>query len=112
MKADDKCTYEDLNNDQIKRLVYRNGPAAVVLNAVQFKNLMGPFNERCLNNTPNHAVLLVGWNEKYWIMKNSWTANWGLNGYLYLPVNNSIHDNNCGFHKQFSQVLVNKCKNY
>ncbi|KAI2795386.1 hypothetical protein BLOT_016818 [Blomia tropicalis] len=37
MKADDKCTYEDLNNDQIKRLVYRNGPAAVVLNAVQFK---------------------------------------------------------------------------
>ena len=108
MKANDKCSYSNLNNDQIKRLIYRNGPAAVILNAAQMHNLMGPFNGRCVSSLPNHAVLLVGWNDKYWIIKNSWTVHWGINGYLYLP----IQDNNCGFYREFEQVLVNRCKNY
>ena len=38
----------------------------------------------------NHAVLITGWgvtpdtNEKYWIVKNSWSDQWGNNGYFWI----------------------------
>ena len=30
----------------------------------------------------NHAVALVGWGPGYWILKNSWGADWGESGYM------------------------------
>jgi hypothetical protein len=35
-----------------------------------------------------HAIEIVGWGEeddmKYWIVKNSWGTEWGINGYFYI----------------------------
>lgn len=38
-------------------------------------------------NLGGHAVLLVGYDDskKCFIVRNSWGANWGANGYFYLP---------------------------
>jgi C1A family cysteine protease len=44
----------------------------------------------CLNSdsistsTLNHAVLLVGYTDTEWIIKNSWGASWGSYGYIYV----------------------------
>lgn len=34
-----------------------------------------------------HAVLIVGWNDgnQAWIVRNSWAASWGDQGYFYMP---------------------------
>jgi len=44
------------------------------------------------DSTLNHQVVIVGWDDTkrtsggtgVWIVKNSWGANWGLNGYFYI----------------------------
>ena len=50
------------------------------------------------SSNPNHAVLIVGWDDNYaasnfrtpppgngaWIVKNSWGTDWGSNGFFYL----------------------------
>lgn len=41
----------------------------------------------------NHAVLLVGYTAKAWIIKNSWGTDWGAGGYAYVSRSSSY---NCG----------------
>ncbi len=48
-------------------------------------------------STVNHAVLAVGYNKaedgtKYWIVKNSWSWGWGMEGYFWIERG----DNMCG----------------
>ena len=42
----------------------------------------------CTDNSTNHAVTVVGYGEeegeKYWLIKNSWGAGWGEDGYIRL----------------------------
>jgi len=41
-------------------------------------------------NLLDHCVQLVGYNTNsptpYWIVRNSWNTNWGLNGYIHLAM--------------------------
>lgn len=48
----------------------------------------------------NHAVLAVGYGElgedKYWQLKNSWTEDWGMDGYVLLAMDTQQTGGTCG----------------
>ena len=54
----------------------------------------------------DHAVLAVGWGtlggKDYWIIKNSWSTNWGNVGYVLID----RKDNHCGVTTDATYVVV------
>ena len=54
------------------------------------------------NISNNHAVLLVGYNQTHWVIKNSWDTWWGDNGYGYID-----KANNTGIQRYVSYIKVN-----
>jgi parallel beta-helix repeat protein len=74
--------------DDIKRKILQYGPVAVGVSADEvFQSyLSGVYNAQTTSPL-NHAVVLVGWDDKQgkngvWFLRNSWGPGWGENGYM------------------------------
>jgi len=58
----------------------------------------------------NHGILAVGYDEDettgegYWIVKNSWSSKWGMNGYIHLSADNE--ENACGILTDASYPII------
>merc|ERR1712151_1356800 len=96
---DKGCKNQDL--DSLAWAVAGIGPLSVAVNAKVWKNYRGGVLsfEGCGDTDMkdlDHAVQLVGFNQKaekpYWIVRNTWSTNWGHNGYIYLEYGK----NTCG----------------
>ncbi|KAL4714099.1 hypothetical protein ACJJTC_008453 [Scirpophaga incertulas] len=57
-------------------------------------------------NALNHEVALVGYGEQdgetYWILKNSWGPEWGLDGYMHISSRNNV----CGVATEPTYVVI------
>lgn len=86
------------NENKVARAMAAKGPISVCLNAgAGWQNYkQGIFSRKCSSSYKHvdHCVQLVGYNKtgkkKYWIVRNSWNTDWGINGYLHLKMGRNL----------------------
>ena len=89
------CTTQDLQT--LKANVASHGPASICVNAESWHDYTGGVmtEKTCRRmNYPSmdHCVQLVGYSPTYWIVRNSWGRDFGIDGYIHLDVG----ENTCG----------------
>ncbi|XP_072392899.1 cathepsin L-like proteinase [Diabrotica undecimpunctata] len=79
------------DEDALMEAVAQYGPVSVSVFANNDWSLYGGgiFEHASCRGHPNHAVLAVGYTQKSWIVKNSWGAAWGEDGYIQLSLGNN-----------------------
>jgi len=102
-KWNSSCEDQDLEG--LKRHLNEVGPLAVRVNARNWHHYVSGVMtyDACGGITQadtHHAVQLVGYNAvaplPYWIVRNSWSTNWGIHGYIHLEMGR----NTCGIANQ------------
>jgi len=92
------------DEENLKVLIANFGPVSAAIDAtILFSSYAGGvfYDNTCSNEIDklNHAVLIVGYGhdkklgKDYWLVKNSWSSNWGEDGYIKMARN---RNNNCG----------------
>ncbi|THG21911.1 hypothetical protein TEA_016608 [Camellia sinensis var. sinensis] len=106
-----------VDEDQVAANLIKNGPLAVGINAAYMQTYIGGVScPYICSKHLDHGVLLVGYGsaafapirlkkKPYWIVKNSWGANWGENGYYYICRGPKSH-NVCGVDSMVSTVAA------
>ena len=103
---DGKCKYDETKATKIKTTsthgggkdrvnsmkasLSQHGPLTVAIQADIERYKKGIFDNKRCGCDMDHAVLLVGYGEEngveYWIVKNSWAADWGEDGYIRFKI--------------------------
>ena len=62
----------------------QSGPVVISISADDWEKYSSGVFKCATTAQVNHAVLLVGYTDSYWIIKNQWGALWGMSGFMYL----------------------------
>jgi len=100
------------DEEQMAAYVAENGPVVACLNSAAMMSYKGgvssPWWWSCERDYIDHGVLIVGYgvdktkNKPYWLIKNSWGADWGEDGYYRLYRGG----NTCGIKTYVSSAVV------
>ena len=88
----EEINYYNLDDNQLITLLQTEPVAIAVASSGWSSYSTGVFS--CASNAGiDHAVLLVGYTETYWIIKNQWGSSWGMAGYIHVS---RTQGSNCG----------------
>lgn len=86
---------------------YQYGPLSICVDASSWQTYTGGIiTSNCARNL-DHCVQIVGWatstsNVDYWIVRNSWGTDWGIQGYIYIERNKDL----CGIADEVTRVMI------
>lgn len=83
------------NDNEVKHSVRNNGMvlAVIPIYSMDFVNDEGIFVQSpTFALSGYHSVAIYGWNEKGWLVQNSWGDRWGKNGRCVLPYGSEIRE--------------------
>jgi cathepsin F len=99
------------DEDQMAAYLVMHGPIAIAANAEEWQFYIGGvFYLPCMTSL-DHGILIVGYGTEtdildqtmpYWIIKNSWGADWGESGYIRVERG----DGKCGVNLYASSAIV------
>ena len=86
------------------------GPVSVAIEADQrsFQSYKSGILSGICGHKLDHGVLAVGYGDGYWIVKNSWGATWGMDGYIQLKRTGGKTAGECGIASQPSYPVAGK----
>jgi len=92
------------NETAMQAAMITNGPLSVCVDASSWQNYDGGIITSC-GDSLDHCVQIVGWasdnsGTPYWIVRNSWNTDWGIDGYLYVERN----QDECGIAEEATYV--------
>ncbi|XP_045445984.1 digestive cysteine proteinase 2-like [Melitaea cinxia] len=94
--------------EALKVALVNHGPLSVSIDATELLQAYTGgvlYDPSCNPSALNHEVTLVGYGEQdgetYWIVRNSWGTNWGIDGYFHM----STRDNSCGITTEPTYVV-------
>ncbi|XP_051866379.1 cathepsin O isoform X2 [Pristis pectinata] len=95
------------NEEELMQKLLEWGPLVAVVDAVSWQDYLGGIiQHHCSHEEPNHAVVITGYDRTgdipYWIVRNSWGARWGINGYVYIKMGRNI----CGIADSIAVGIV------
>jgi len=89
---------------QMQAYLYKNGPISIAADASMWQYYYDGVWYFYCGTSLDHGILIVGWGVEtdmfgmqmpFWIVKNSWGADWGVNGYILIERG----DDRCGLQK-------------
>jgi cathepsin L len=92
-------SYVNVNSGDEADLLIKasTGPTSVAIDAsqssFQFYSSGIYSDPNCSTSQLDHGVLVIGWGNGYWLVKNSWGSDWGMSGFIEMARNSG---NMCG----------------
>jgi len=98
------------SEEEIQANLLSWGPLSICVDAEAWQDYEGgvmTWEECAWINLLDHCVDLVGYNatdssNPYWIVRNSWNTNWGVEGYIYLE----MWEDTCGMAHEATSSIV------
>merc|ERR1711924_442260 len=95
------------NEAKMATAMATKGPLSICVDAESWQNYKKGIVTKTCKKQLDHCVQVVGYNmdnngKPYWIVRNSWNTDWGLDGYIYVGYGGDY----CGISEEATFVTV------